>query len=118
MLKLYNTYIRSKIEYCCSIWSPTLQNEINQLERIQKAFTSKIQGMEKKDYHERLKALKLYSLERRRERYLIIYAWQMIEGIKENVLNLKSMKNGRSRVIWSKPIRWSYMGKKIKHSSH
>ena len=117
MLKLYNTYIRSKIEYCCSIWSPTLQNEINQLERIQKAFTCKIQGMDKKDYHERLKALKLYSLERRRERYLIIYAWQMIEGIKENVLNLKSMKNGRSRVIWSKPIRWSYMGKKIKHSS-
>ena len=117
MLKLFNTYIRSKIEYCCSIWSPTLQNEINQLERIQKTFTSKIRGMEEKDYHERLKALKLYSLERRRERYLIIYAWQMIEGIKENVLNLKSMKNGRSRVIWSKPVRWSYRGNRILHSS-
>ena len=41
----------------------------------------------------------------------------MIEGIKENVLNLKSIKNGRSRAIWSRPVRWSYRGKKIKHSS-
>ena len=24
MIKLFNTYIRSKIEYCCSTWSPTL----------------------------------------------------------------------------------------------
>ena len=29
MLKLLNTYIRSKIEYCCCIWSPTLQSQIN-----------------------------------------------------------------------------------------
>ena len=117
MLKLFNTYIRSKIEYCCCIWSPNLQCEIDELERLQKTFTSKINGLEDKDYHERLQILNLYSLERRRERYLIIYAWQMIEGIKENVLNLKSTKNGRSRAIWSRPIRWSYKGKKIKHSS-
>lgn len=118
MLKLFNTYIRSKLEYCCSIWSPTLQSEINELERMQKTFTSKIYGMEEKDYHERLKILNLYSLERRRERYFIIYAWQMIERIKENVLNLKTIKNQRrGRFIWSRPTRWSYRGKKIKHSS-
>ena len=23
MLKLFHTYIRSKMEYCCSVWSPT-----------------------------------------------------------------------------------------------
>ena len=116
MMKLFSTYLRSKMEYCCSIWSPSMQNEINELERIQKSFTSKINGMEELDYHQRLKALKLYSLERRRERYLIIYAWQMTENIKENVLNLKIHKNGRSRTIYSRPIRWIYKGTKIKHS--
>ncbi|CAL4181195.1 unnamed protein product, partial [Meganyctiphanes norvegica] len=55
MLRLFNTYIRSKIEYCCSVWSPTLQKEINELERLQKTFTSKIKGMENLDYHQRLK---------------------------------------------------------------
>ncbi|CAL4171620.1 unnamed protein product, partial [Meganyctiphanes norvegica] len=39
MMRLFNTYLRSKMEYCCSIWSPTLQKEINELERIQKRFT-------------------------------------------------------------------------------
>ena len=117
MLRLFNTYIRSKIEYCCSVWSPTLQKEINELERLQKTFTSKIKGMENLDYHQRLKELKLYSLERRRERYLVIYAWQMLENIKRNVLDLKSQKDRRNRTIWSRPIRWIYEGRKIKHSN-
>ena len=55
--------------------------------------------MEDLDYHERLKELKLYSLERRRDRYFIIYGWQQLEGLKENVLKLKSSWNGRDRRI-------------------
>ena len=51
------------------------------------------------DYHERLKKLGLYSLERRRERFLIINAWQQLEGEKENVLGLKTGKEGRRRCL-------------------
>ena len=36
--------------------------------------------MEGLSYWEQLKNLKLYSLERRRERYQIIYTWRVIEG--------------------------------------
>ena len=118
MTKLFNIYVRSRLEYCCSVWSPTAQGEINEIERIQKSFTSKIDGMEEFDYHQRLKILKMYSLERRRERYLIIYAWQMLEGIKENVLGLKAKKNARNgRKIWSPVIPWSRNGTKLKHSA-
>ena len=62
-----------------------------------------------------MKELELYSLERRRERCLIILAWQMIEGIKEKKLNLKTSRN-RSRRIWMLIIRWSKSGVNIKHS--
>ena len=48
--------------------------------------------MEELDYHERLKKLNMYSLERRRERYMVIYGWQQLEGIKENVLRLTKMR--------------------------
>ena len=75
------------------MWSPNAKGDINKIERIQKNFSSKIDGMEGLDYHQRLKELRMYSLERRRERYLIIYAWQMLEGLKENVLGLKARKN-------------------------
>merc|ERR1712055_1171540 len=66
------------------------------------------------DYHERLKKLKLYSLERRRERYLIINAWQQIEGITENISELKARRIGRSRRIKTSAIPLVINGKRIK----
>ena len=49
---------------------------------MQRNFTSKIKGLEEKNYHEEMRILKLNSLERRMERFLIISAWQQIEGKK------------------------------------
>ena len=114
MLQLFNSYIRSRLEYCSIVWSPTLQGDINKIERIQKSFTSKIEGMENKNYHQRLKALNLYSLERRRECYLIINAWEQIEGKRENILNLSTRRTGRCRKIILDVIRWSIRGKKLR----
>ena len=70
---------------------------IYELEKIQKSFTSKINVMEELDYHERLKKLILYSPERRREQYMIIYGWQQLEEIRENVLRLTATKTKRSK---------------------
>ena len=72
MMRLFNAYVRSKMEYCSIVWSPSEQAYINEMEKIQKAFTSRIEGTENMDYHKRLKELELYSLERRRERYYMI----------------------------------------------
>ena len=116
MMKLFQSYIKSRLEYCCVVWSPTAQTEINEIERIQKTFTKKLDGMENLNYHERLKELKLYSLERRRERYMIIYAWQQIEGIKNNILQLQISERPRGRLITSKKIPYAINGKKILES--
>ena len=51
------------------------------------------------NYHERLRKLNLYSLERRRERFMIINAWEQLEGIKENVLKLETGTIGRRECI-------------------
>ena len=114
MLQLFNSYIRSRLEYCSIVWSPTCQGDINKVERIQKSFTSRIEGMENKNYHQRLKALHLYSLERRRERYLIINAWEQIEGRRENILNLRTRRIGRCRKITLDVIPWSVNGRKLR----
>merc|ERR1711872_546034 len=66
--------MRQKIPMMRFFNTPSQQNYINKLERIQKNFTSKISGMENLNYHQRLNKMKLYSLERRRERYMIISA--------------------------------------------
>ena len=35
-LIMYKTYIRPHLEYCVQVWSPYLQRDINDLERIQR----------------------------------------------------------------------------------
>ena len=55
--------------------------------------------MEGLNFHERLRELNMYSLERRRDRYRIIYGWQQIEGIKENIMKLRINNNKSNRLI-------------------
>ena len=118
MMTMYNTFIRNKMEYCSLVWSPSQQKDIDKLERVQKSFTSKIEGIEHLNYHQRLKRLKLYSLERR-ERYMVISAWQQIEGISENVLGMKARRLGRSRRVVSTviPLGIKYRDRTLIHNS-
>ena len=63
------------------------KGEIQALEMVQRSFLRKISGMHNLSYWEQLKELKMYSLERRRERYRIIYVWKVIEKLVPNVGN-------------------------------
>ena len=55
-------------------------------------------------YHERLKSLGLYSLQRRRERYCIIYIWKIIESLasyfSNPITSTFSGRRDRSSVIF------------------
>ena len=111
MVKMFNSYVRSRLEYCSLVWNPWKKEDIDKLERVQKNFTGKIEGLEKLNYHQRLEKLDMYSMERRRERYLIINAWQQIEDVKENILKLETNSGdqeegglGRRRCIKSQTI--------------
>ena len=55
---------------------------------VQRSFIRKIDGMGHLDYWTQLKRLKLYSLERRRERYIVIY----IYGVSLNAKFLISLQ--------------------------
>ena len=85
MLTLWKSLIRSKLEYCCQLWNPSRKGDIQMLEQVQRNFIRKITGMEQLSYWEQLHALSMYSLERRRERYLIIYTWRIMEGQVPNI---------------------------------
>ena len=84
MLALWKSLILPIIDYCCQLWSPSAVGQIQLLEDVQKSYINKIHGMSHLNYWEQLSRLKLFSLQRRRERYIILYVWKTIENIVPN----------------------------------
>ena len=85
MLQLFKSMVLPIVEYCCLLWSPLSLGLIRKVESVQRSFTNKIDDMREIDYWERLKALNLYSLERRRDRYFIFYIWKIVNGLVPNI---------------------------------
>ena len=100
MLSLYRSMVLPHMEYCCQLWSPYRLGDIRKIEAVQRSFTARIQGGGHLHYWERLVHFKLYSLERRRERYIIMYIYKIISGLVPNLtderFNIKSYNSVRS----------------------
>ena len=97
MLTLFKSLILPRIEYCCILTSPFKAGEISDIEGIQRSFTAQIENVKHLNYWERLQYLKLYSLERRRERYIVIYTWKILEGLVPNF----STNSSKTTCYWS-----------------
>ena len=73
--------------------------------------------MKELDYWSRLAKLRLYSLERRAERYKIIYTWKIIEGLAPNLSTNKiqtKLSDRRGRLcILPKPAKQHICSAKI-----
>ena len=107
MLILYKAVVLPHLDYCCQLWSPKTLGDIRRVEGVQRTFTARLKGMEALNYWDRLSVLGLYSLERRRERYMALYMWKMIKGITPMILSgtdpevtqVDSQRRGRHCVI-------------------
>ena len=81
MLVIWKSLIQSRLDYCSQLWSPSSAAEIGKIEDVQRQFTKKIEGIEELNYRERLAFLRLYSQERRRDRYMVILIWKVAMGL-------------------------------------
>lgn len=76
--KIYKTYIRPLLEYGFQIWNPYFQKDINLLESVQRRATKIPQALRRKSYEDRLKALRLTTLEERRLRGDLIETYKIL----------------------------------------
>jgi hypothetical protein len=95
MLLFLKTYLIPRLEYCSAIWNPYQIKEIEQIEAVQRSFTSKIENLDHLNYWERLHHLNLYSLQRRRERFIIIHTYKIYMKQAPNDINLVFHENPR-----------------------
>ena len=88
-----------QIEYCSQLWNPWITKDKPAIEAIQWAFTYKITEVYRLNYWERLHEIKLYSLQRRRERYIIIYIWKITQHMVS--CNGTQNKNKKTPKTWN-----------------
>ena len=120
MLTLFKSLVIPTLDYCCQLWNPWKTGEKQILEAVQRSFTSKIYTVEKYNYWERLEKFKLYSLERRRERYIILYVWKTMMGFVANSTNLKFKEHirlGRQCVVTTTNARAMARIKTVKENT-
>ena len=108
MLIMWYSQVRSILDYCSPLWSPNPKDlgNIDLIENTQRAFTRSINGMDGLDYGQRLKRLKLSSIQRRHERYKIIYTYKIKEGLVPNISDthgLQFLPNERHGCICKMP---------------
>ena len=93
MLTLFNSLIRSRLEYCCQVWCPFKIKHINALEQVQRSFTSKIDSVKNLNYWERLNSLEIMSLQRRRKKLIILFVFKIKNNMIPNDIDLQFMWN-------------------------
>ena len=76
-----------------------MSKDINDIEKIQRAFTYRILGMQELNYWERLEKLHILSLQRRREKIIIINIWKIKYKLIPNSINLNFKIHQRSQAI-------------------
>ena len=120
MLTLWKSLVIPIFDYCSQIYNPTKACQIQQLEMVQRSYIRKINGMKDKKYWDQLKILNLWSLQRRRERYQIIYIWKILEELVPNLTGesemLQTKSDSRRRDCFVRAINRSGI-QKIKHNS-
>ena len=80
-MKLFQTYVKPKMDYCSVITNPSLKKDITTLEKVQRRFTKRIQNLHDLTYEERLERLGIHSLEYERLRTDLIYGFKIMKGL-------------------------------------
>lgn len=110
LLTILKSLVIPQTEYASVVWTPHDQVHINILEGVQRRFTSRFPLFRQFDsnsnsyvcnveYEDRLKALQLYSTQRRHERYLIIFIFKIVNNFVPNPgLTIKYNPRTKTRV--------------------
>ena len=77
----FQTYIRPKVMYASSAWSPTFKQEVDAIESVQRRFTKKLPGLQNLTYDQRLTSLGALSLKDSRTVADMILIFKCMNGL-------------------------------------
>ena len=97
MKLLWKQLVQGHIDYGSQVWQPQQSTDLQRIEKLFKTFSKQITEIRDESYWERLSLLKMYSQQRRLERYRILYTWKALEGLVPDC-GIKSKNSRDSRL--------------------
>ena len=106
MKKIYIAVIRPILDYCIQLWGPLEGPKMDKLEKVQSDYTKLIPEIRNMSYKDRLSTMKMSSIQRRVDRYRILYTRKILLGKVPNpgikIRNPESDRNGLMLEVQSK----------------
>jgi len=113
MLHLYKSLVRPHLDYCSQSWRPHLTKDIDVLEKVQRRATRMICEYKDLEYHERLKYLKLTTLETRRLRADLVEVLKYLglQGVKRITGSYRRIFLSKKNKHYKRPFSQIIQGK-------
>ena len=81
LFKLFQVYIRPKLEYASCVWNPYLISDVDLIEKVQRRFTKRIPNLSDLNYHQRLVKLNAHSLKTRRLILDLVFLYRILNNL-------------------------------------
>ena len=115
---IFKTYIRPIMDFGSPVWAPIRPTQIDELESVLNAFLRKIPALKGLHFWDRLQVMRIMSVQRRMERYIIMYAHQVLSGTVPNPgLSSKWTPKGRKIIIPPIPKKCPASARKLRDQS-
>ena len=114
---MWKTLVQGHIDYCSQLYMPNQASEMMLIENLQKSFTKKIPEVRNHNYWQRLVHLKMYSQQRRLERYRVIYTWKILEQLVPNCGLSSTTSERRGRQVTVPALKGSASIKSLREQS-
>lgn len=115
-IQLYKTLVRPMVEYGHSVWQPSQKMLQQEVEDVQRRATKLIGKLKDKPYQERLRILKLPSLEHRRRRGDMIDLYKYLSGLYKTIRPCFEPHSGRDTRGNSRKLAKHYTRTELRRS--
>ena len=104
MKQLCKSLVIPHLQYGSQLWMPVEISEIEKIEKLQRDFFRKVSDLKELNYWKALKTMKMLLLQRRMERYRILYCWKILNGLTPNcgveeVADSSKTRQGRRLIV-------------------